>query len=331
MHFNDPWILILLLLVLAAGYYQKRRKREPAVIFSSGELLQGLKPSFKVRLSKNIIFLRIAALLLIVIALARPQSALEETRIITEGIDIVLAVDVSTSMLAEDFKLGNKRQNRLEVVKDVVTDFINGRQYDRIGLVVFGSRAYTVCPLTLDYGWLLQNLERVKIGMVEDGTAVGSGIMSSLDRLKDTKAKGKVVILLTDGRNNSGKVSPFTAAEAAQALKVKVYTIGAGSKGLVPYPARDFFGNTVYQSVEIDIDEDSLIKIAAKTNAQYFRATDTQSLREIYKTIDKLEKTPIEEKGYMEYKELFYLFLIPAVVLICLEIVLGNTVLRRIP
>jgi Ca-activated chloride channel family protein len=213
----------------------------------------------------------------------------------------------------------------------VVSEFIRGRQNDRMGIVAFAARAYTVCPLTLDYGWLLQNLERIKIGMIEDGTAIGSGIGSSLNRLKDTKAKGKVVILLTDGRNNAGKLAPLTAAEAARALGVKIYTIGVGTKGLAPYPIKDFFGNTVYQPIRIDIDEDTLIKIAAKTNAKYFRATDTESLRKIYEEIDRLEKTPIEEKGYLEYKELFGLFLIPGLILLFSEVILGNTVLRRLP
>lgn len=331
MSFQDPWIFILFLPVLALIYYEKRKKKTPGVMFSSGEFLKGLKTSFRVNLSQNLMFLKAAALFLIIFALARPQSPIEESKIQTEGIDIVLAVDVSTSMLAEDFTLGGKRQNRLEVVKDVVGDFIKGRENDRIGIVAFAGRAYTVCPLTLDYGWLLQNLERAEIGMMEDGTAIGSGISSALNRLKDTKSKGKVIILLTDGRNNAGKISPPTAAEAAKALGVKVYAIGAGTKGLAPYPVKDFFGNTVYQPIKIDIDEDTLIKIATKTDAQYFRATDTKSLREIYKEIDSLEKTPIEEKGYLEYKELFPVFLIFGLGFLFLEIVLGNTALRRIP
>jgi Ca-activated chloride channel family protein len=268
---------------------------------------------------------------LIIFALARPQSPLEESKIQTKGIDIVLALDVSTSMLAEDFTLGGKRQNRLAVVKDVVKDFIKGRQNDRIGMVAFAARAYTVCPLTLDYGWLFENLERVKIGMVEDGTAIGSGLSSALNRLQDTRAKSKVIILLTEGRNNAGKISPLTAAEAAKALKVKVYTIGAGTRGLAPYPVKDFFGNKIYQPIKIDLDEETLTRIALKTEAKYFRATDTKSLREIYKEIDKLEKTPIEEKGYLEYKELFSTFLISGLGLLFLEIILNNTILRKIP
>lgn len=275
--------------------------------------------------------LRIIALSLIAVSLSRPQSPLEESKVQTEGIDIVLGIDVSTSMLAEDFTLKGKRVNRLDAVKDVVQGFIRGRENDRIGLVGFAGRAYTVSPLTLDYSWLLQNLERVRIGMIEDGTAIGLGLASSINRLKDTEAKSKVVILLTDGRNNAGDISPSLAAESAKALGIKVYTIGAGTKDLAPYPARDFFGNKVYQSIKIDIDEDTLMDIASKTGARYFRATDTQSLREIYGEIDKMEKTPLEEKGYLEYKELFTGFLGAALLLVLLETGLSNTWLRTLP
>jgi Ca-activated chloride channel family protein len=256
---------------------------------------------------------------------------LQESKIESEGIDIVLAIDTSTSMLAEDFELGGKRENRLEVVKEVVREFITQRNSDRIGIVAFASRAYTVSPLTLDYGWLMQSLERVKIGMIEDGTAIGSGLSSALNRLKDTTAKGKVVILLTDGRNTAGRISPITAAEDAAALDIKAYTIGAGTKGLAPYPAQDLFGNKVYRQVSIEIDEQILRKIAENTGAQYFRATDTESLKAIYESIDTLEKTTIEETGYREYKELFHLFLIPGLVLLLLEIVLKKSLLRSLP
>ena len=283
------------------------------------------------KLALNILVLRLAGLILIILALSRPVSPVADSKIESEGIDIVLALDCSTSMLAEDFKLAGTRRNRLDVVKDVVKDFVKARKSDRIGIIAFAARAYTVCPLTLDYGWLLENLSRVRTGLIEDGTAIGSGLASSLNRLKDSDAKSKVVILLTDGRNNTGDISPSTAAEAAMALKIKVYTIGAGTKGLAPYPVKDFFGNTVYQSIEIDIDEDTLKGIADKTRGRYFRATDTESLREIYKEIERMEKTKIEEKGFLEYNELFPYFLIPGAVLLLLEIILNNTVFRRIP
>lgn len=331
MHFNDPWLLLLLPLVAALMIYAKTRESDPSILFPSKMLYSGLYQTFKVRLSRSLVLVRIAALVLIVLALCRPQSVIEETKIETEGIDIVLAIDTSTSMLAEDFTLGRKRENRLEVVKNVVKDFINGRQSDRIGIVAFAARAYTVSPLTLDYEWLMQNLERVKIGIIEDGTAIGSGLSAALNRLKDTKAKSKVIILLTDGRNNAGRISPLTAADASSALNIKVYTIGAGTKGLAPYPVKDIFGNTAYQSVKIDIDDETLKQIAAKTGAKYFRATDTESLKDIYRQINELEKTKIEETGYREYKELFHYFLLPGLILLLLEILINNTILRKIP
>jgi len=329
-HFQDTWIIILIPFIIAWLYFSKKRKILPGIRYSSTDLLVK-KKSLRVFFAENLIFLRALAAVLIVIALMRPQSPVEESKIQTEGIDIVLTVDVSGSMYAEDFTLNNKRVNRLRAVKEVVREFIQGRENDRIGLVAFASRAYTVCPLTLDYGWLLKNLERLEIGMIEDGTAIGSGLSSALNRLKDTKSKGKVVILLTDGRNNAGKISPLTAAEAAKALDVKVYTIGAGTKGLAPFPVKDFFGNTVYQSVKVMIDEETLKRIANETGAQYFRATDTDSLKNIYDEIDRLEKTEIEEKGYMEYKEWFPYFIIPALILLLMEFVLNLTLFRRLP
>lgn len=299
--------------------------------FSWRGLCADIRPSLRVVFSRNLILLRGLILLLLVLALARPQARQEADKVRSEGIAIVLALDVSTSMLAEDFRLEGKRVNRLEAVKDVARDFIRGRDNDTIGIVVFAGRAYSLCPLTLDYGWLLKNLARIKIGMIEDGTAVGSGLASALNRLKDNPARSKVVILLTDGRNNAGDISPQTAAEAARALKVKVYTIGAGTKGLAPYPAKDFFGNRVYQPMPVDIDEDTLIKISADTDGRYFRATDTKSLREIYKEIDRMEKAPIEEQGYVEHKELFGRFLFAGLILLLLEIALKNTIFSKMP
>ncbi|MBI5056850.1 MAG: VWA domain-containing protein [Nitrospirae bacterium] len=331
MHFQNPWVLILLPVAAALIFFIRRRQPQPALQFSTGELVKNLRATFKIKLHSNIFILRTAALFLIIFALARPQLISQESKIEREGIDIVLVIDVSTTMLAEDFELGVRRASRVDVVKDVVREFIKNRPDDRIGIVAFAGRAYTAAPLTLDHGWLLQNLDRIEVGVIEDGTAIGSGISSALNRLKDTKAKSKIVILLTDGINNAGKISPLTAAEAAGALNIKVYTIGAGTKGLVPFPAKDMFGNKVYRNVKIEIDEELLKSIAEKTRAKYFRATDTGSLRNIYGEIDKLEKSRIEEKGYAEYEELFYLFLIPGLALLLLEVVLNNTVLRRIP
>lgn len=329
--FHNPSVFFFLAAVAAVALYSKKRSRTPGLYFSAGELVSGFKDSWKLRLQRNLFFLRSLSLILIVSALARPQSPVADSRVQSEGIDIVLALDCSTSMLAEDFKVAGKRMNRLEVVKAVVGDFIKARRNDRIGIVAFAGRAYIVSPLTLDYGWLMQNLNRVSTGIMEDGTAIGSGIVSSLNRLKKTQAKSKVIILLTDGRNNAGAIAPLTAAEAAKALKVRIYTIGAGSEGMVPYPVQDVFGNTVYQPVQVDLDEDMLKKIASLTGAQYFRATDTQSLKDIYREIDQMEKSPIEQKGYQEYRELFPCFLIPALILVMAEIILTHTVVRGIP
>jgi Ca-activated chloride channel family protein len=309
----------------------KRPGPQSSIQFSSGELVRALKPSFKLFLSRHVVFMRGASLFLIVLALARPQSAIKETVVETEGVDIVLVADVSTSMLAEDFEINGVRKNRLEVAKKVMGEFIERREHDRMGMVAFAARAYTVSPLTLDHDWLLQNLDRVEIGIIEDSTAIGSGITSALNRLKNSKAKSKVAIILTDGINNAGRISPLTAAEAATTLHVKIYTIGAGTKGFAPYPMKDVFGNTVYQQVQIPIDDDALKRVAEKTGGRYFRATDTEELRAIYGEIDSLEKTKIEEKGYTEYKELFLIFLIPGLIILLLEIALRNTMLRTLP
>jgi len=217
------------------------------------------------------------------------------------------------------------------VVKSVVKEFVAARPEDRIGLILFAARAYTQCPLTLDHGWLLQNLDRAKVGMIEDGTAVGSAIASATNRLRASTAKGKFVVLLTDGQSNAGRVTPETAAEAAATLGIKVYTVGAGTRGMAPYPAQDMFGNKVYRPMQVDIDEDTLKRVAQKTGARYFRATDTQSLRDIYAEIDRAEKTPFEAPQFLDYRELYPWLAWPALVLLLMEVGLSETVLRKLP
>lgn len=331
MIFKNPVFLILIPLGIAALFIARRLQRQASFRFSSARIVPEARLSWKLFVSNRMIFARVVSVTLILAALSRPQAPVEDSRVETEGIDICLALDCSTSMLAEDFTLGGKRQSRLEIVKEVVRDFIKGRQRDRIGIVAFAGRPYILSPLTLDYGWLLQNLARLSAGMIEDGTAIGSGILTSVNRLKETKAKSKIIVLMTDGRNNAGAIDPVTAAEAAQALGIKIYTIGAGSRGAVPYPMKDIFGQTLYQNITIDIDEDQLKNVAALTGGQYFRATDTESLRTIYKEIDRMEKTPIEDRGYREYRELFVWFALPALILVLAEMVLSETVLRRVP
>ncbi len=333
MRFVNFWALglsvFIPLLVYTAKKFENRMRS--SFRFPDQGLIRGLKPSLRLRSSGNVVYLRALCLLLIVLAIARPQLPVQETKVFVEGVDIVLVIDTSGSMRAMDFEMGGKRFDRLTVVKNVVEEFIKKRPNDRIALVAFASLAYTVCPLTLDHDWVGRNLERVRIGMIADGTAIGSAISAALNRFKGTEAKDKVIILLTDGRNNAGKVSPLSAAEAANALGVRIYAIGTGTKGLVPFPVKNMFGDTVLQPVEIEIDEGLLKKMAGITDGRYFRATDTVGLWDIYREIDRLEKTEIEERGYNRYRELFGVFLFPALCLLLMEIVLSGTLLRRIP
>ncbi|MFQ6043517.1 MAG: VWA domain-containing protein [Candidatus Poribacteria bacterium] len=331
MTFREPLAFLLLLAIPPLIYFHFRKSQGGSIKFSSIENLKSISPSWTNWGREGLLFLRCVVIVLIAFAMARPQKGVEESKLVSEGIDIVLAIDVSGSMQAEDFQIAGERHNRLYVVKDVVRDFIKGRQNDRIGIVVFAGRPYTLCPLTLDYGWLIQNLDRAQIGMLEDGTAIGSAIATGLNRLRESTAKSKVLILLTDGRNNAGRISPETAANIAKTLNVKIYTIGAGTKGMAPFPTLDFFGNKVYQPVKIEIDDESLAKIAQETGGKYFRATDTEKLRQIYSEIDKMEKTKIETPQYLEYREFYPYFLIPALVGFLTELALANTRFRRLP
>lgn len=274
--------------------------------------------------------LRCLSLTMLIIALARPQSGTKASEVLTEGIDIMLCLDTSGSMQALDFKWKNERHNRLEVVKKVVSDFIKGRTNDRIGMVVFGEEAFTQCPLTLDYGVLLNFLEQVEIGMAGDSTAVGSALATCVNRLKERKSKSKVIILLTDGRNNAGSINPQTAAEIAKTFDIKVYTVGVGTEGEVPFLVDTIFGKK-YMYQRVDLDEETLKEIAAITGGSYFKATNTETLEEIYKKIDQLEKTKVEVKEYMEYEELFGWFLLAGLLCILLEVILRNTRFRKIP
>jgi len=234
-------------------------------------------------------------------------------------------------MLAEDFTVDGERANRLEAVKDVVKEFIEDRPNDRVGLVLFGARPYTQCPLTLDHGWLMQNLERAQIGMIEDGTAIGSALATAAARLKSSEAKSKVIILLTDGRNNRGQIDPLTGARLAQALGIKVYSIGVGKEGEAPYPIDDPLMGRRYIMVSADIDEETLEEVATATGGQYFRATDARSLKRIFDQIDRMERTEIRVRGYTRQSEQFALFLYPGALLIGLELLLGATLMRRVP
>jgi Ca-activated chloride channel family protein len=263
---------------------------------------------------------------LLIVVLARPQSTNKWEDESIEGIDIMLVVDVSNSMLAADLS-----PNRIEASKNVVNDFILGRSNDRMGLVLFGGESFTQCPLTTDHAVLLNLLHDVKIGMIEDGsTAIGLGLANAVKRLKDSNARSRVVILVTDGQNNAGSIDPLTAAEIAKTFGIRVYTIGVGTHGTAPYPMRNVFGDLVYMQVKVDIDEPMLKKIAEITNGDYFRATNNQKLKEIYARIDKLEKTKIDIKKYARKHEEYRQFAIAALILALLEIILRNTLLRTI-
>jgi len=328
----QPQLLWALALLVPLALLGARRGPIAAVLYPSAELLRraarAVRPARSGRLRTA---LRLAALALLVVALARPQLGLGAADVEASGIDVVLALDVSGSMRALDFKLGDRQASRLDVVKSVVSDFIAGRPSDRLALVAFAGRPYLVSPLTLDHDWLVQNLERVKIGLVEDGTAIGSGIAASVNRLRDQAAKSKVVVLLTDGVNNAGKISPITAAEAARALGVKVYAIAAGTRGEAPMPVTDRLGRERIVMAPVEVDEDTLRKVADATGGKFYRATDSDSLKQIYAEIDRLEKTSATMKRFEDYRELFPWPVAAALVLIAAEVLAGEARWRRLP
>lgn len=329
--FAHPWVLLLLLVIPVLAVLKGRFGGTAGVTFSGTAMLEGLGRRRRSRAGALLATLLWLAVACFITALARPQLGREITRVQATGVDIMLVIDVSRSMLAEDFSIGNSRANRLEAVKLVTEQFIRERPNDRIGIVAFAGEPYLVSPLTLDHDWLIRNLERLRIGLVEDGTAIGSAIVSAADRLEGKEAKTKLVVLLTDGDNNSGMVMPLTAAEAAEALGIRIYTIGAGTEGEAPYPLTNAFGRTVYRNVVVNFDEESLREIASLTGGRYFRATDTDSLRTIFGEIDKLEKTDIEVEKTAEYRDLFAWFLGPGILFLALEVVLSQTVWRRLP
>lgn len=331
MRFAHPWLLLLLLLVPIAAWLKGRTGQQQAFLYSSVSLVRGIVGLSRSNIGAILARFRWFALTLCLIGLARPQLGEGNTQIKASGIDIVIAIDVSGSMIAEDFELKGDPVNRLVIAKDVVRQFIEKRPGDRIGLVAFGGQAYIATPLTLDHEFLLQNLERLHIGMIEDGTAIGSGISASVNRLRELKGKSKVVILMTDGLNNAGKIPPITAAEAAQALGVRVYTIGVGKRGTARVPYTDAFGRRLYAEQEVNIDEETLTAVAQKTGGKYFRAENTTGLLKIYEEIDQLEKTDAEVKKYERYRELYHWFLLGGLVILLLELILANSVWRRLP
>lgn len=332
LEFQHPYFLLLILVVLILPFLRGGLKRKGSIRFSNTQLAGKLASSRGSKSGQWLALLRTVALTLLIVALARPRLGHGETEIEASGIDIVLAVDISGSMQAMDFKIEGKRFNRLEVVKKVIGEFIEKREADRIALIAFAGEPYLVSPLTLNHDWLNKNLDRLEIGLIEeDGTAIGSALIMSANRLKNLQAKSKVVILLTDGVNNSGSIQPVTAAEAAAALKVKVYTIAAGTKGKAPFPVQDYLGRTRYRNVPTDVDEPTLKEIAKLTQGEFFRATDTEELENIYAKIDELEKTEIKLKNFTYYDELFFYPLLAGLLFLLLEFALVNTRLKTLP
>jgi Ca-activated chloride channel family protein len=328
-HFRDPEYLFLFVLIPFLLLWESRKK-EPAIIYPSLARLSRIKPSLRVRLYPLKKWLRILALCMLVFGMARFQKGRKTTEVITHGVDILLAIDTSGSMEAQDFQLKGDRVTRLDVVKSVVKDFVKNRKVDRIGMVVFGTMAFTQCPLTLDHGVLMSFLESLEIGMAGEKTAIGSAIGTGINRLKELASKSKVMILLTDGENTAGDMDPIQAAELAKAFGIKIYTIGVGKEGKAPFLVQTIFGPQ-YQYLPSRIDEKSLKKIASMTGGKYYRAHNTEQLKSIYSEIDALEKTKAKVKEYMEYKELFYIFVIFALSLLFLDKLLDLTVFRRLP
>ena len=327
--FKDPWLL-LFMLMLPYIFFKGKRKQQATVNYSSIGTLQSIRTAQVDFFSALPLILRILSVMLLILALARPQEGHKSQEILSVGVDIMLALDTSGSMQALDFIKNEKRDTRLAMVKDVVSKFIENRPNDRIGMVVFGSEAYTQCPLTLDQGILQSFLSKLDIGMAGDSTAIGSAVGIAVKRLKDLESDSKVIILLTDGRNNAGSLPPVQAAQTAKAFGIKIHTIGVGTHGKAPFLVNSIFGQRyVYQ--EVDIDENTLKEISKLTGGQYFRATDLESLKSIYKQIDQMEKSEVKVLDHSEYTELFHYFLIPGILLLLTEIILSNSILRRIP
>lgn len=326
--FADQEYFFLLILVPLLVFFS--RSVGGRIRFSGLDILKKTGGATRFHPRMILLFLRILCFILFVCALARPEAGKTLMEVSSEGVDIILVIDTSGSMKALDFKLKGKPVNRLKIVKKVVSEFVDKRPADRIGLVVFGNDAYIQCPLTLDHGIVLDFMKKIEIGMAGNATAIGSAIGTSVKRMKDLKSKSKIVILLTDGENTAGRMPPVKAAEVAESYGVKIYTIGVGTRGKAPMLQESIFGKH-YVYVDVNIDEDTLKKIADITDGKYFRATDTDELEKIYDEIDKLEKTEVKVKQYTEYYELFHWFLIPAILILLLEIFLGNTRLRKIP
>lgn len=325
--FEDPGFLYLLLIIPLLGlwYWYKLRSNHPAVQISSTEGFRANRKTIRQYLYHGLFVLRMLAIALFIIVIARPQSSLSRKDVKIEGIDIVMAMDVSSSMLALDLK-----PNRLEAAKDVASEFLKGRPDDRVGLVIFSGETFTQAPLTTDHSIIRNLFKDIKSGMIEDGTAIGDGLATSINRLKESQAISKVIILVTDGENNAGSLDPLSAAEIARIYGIRIYTIGVGTKGMAPYPVQTPYG-TQYQNVEVNIDEALLKEVAEMTDGRYFRATSNRKLEAIYQEIDQLEKSKIDVTEFRKKNEEFLPYALLALALIILEIFLRNTIFKTLP
>ena len=330
MSFYFPWAFLLIFLVIY--YFFRKERKQVALSYGSIKPVRELPQTFKTKYGGRLLkILRALSLLLMITALSRPRTSLENIWQESEAVDIMLIVDVSSSMLAEDFSIGSTRYSRIDVVKRVIKDFIAEREQDRIGIVAFAGEPMIVCPLTTDYSVLSEFLETVRVGMLPDNTAIGDAVGFGVNRIRKSMAKSRIIILLTDGANNAGMIDPVLSADLAAAKNIKVYTIGAGKNGPVPFPIDNPFFGKSYQYVETPVDEGLLKKIADKTGGKYYRATSTEDLKDIYSEINRMEKTKIKTSKSLEYKERFPYFLIPGILLLLLELLLSNTVFLKVP
>jgi Ca-activated chloride channel family protein len=335
-----PWMLLLLLAIPLLAYLRGKRGPAAALTFSSTTPLREIGKQSAARAGKFLRALMLLTLAIFVVALARPQFGQTLTQVEASGIDIMLVLDVSNSMLAKDFTIGSERATRLDAVREVTRKFIEARPNDRIGMIAFGTQPYVVSPMTLDHDWLLQNLDRVRIGLIEGSTAIGSAMASAGNRLNDKHAKSRAIVLLTDGDNNAGKISPSTAAEAIKALQIKFYAIGIGTNGVAPFPledprtgrpATDAVGNVLYQMARVSFNENGLKEIAKIADGKFFRASDTESLEQIYSDIDKMEKSTVTQKKYQQYRDLFPVCIMSGSGLLLAQLLLSQTIWKKLP
>lgn len=331
MTFADPQILLLFFLLIPLALWKGNQGRKSSLLFSSTKLIESISFDTRSRFFRNSHGFMIIGLALLILGLARPQRDTGERQIQASGVEIVAAFDLSTSMLAEDFETNGVPANRITVARNVLSEFIEQRPADRIGLVAFAAEAFIASPITLDHQFVQSNLSRLSTDSIEDGTAIGSALIASVDRLRNREAKSRIVILMTDGQSNRGQVPPETAAEVAATLGIKVYTIGVGTHGKARTPVRDPWGRTTYKMMDVTIDEDSLKNIAEKTGGRYFRANSTKTLKTIYDEIEQLEKTEFESDALILKEELYHWAATPGLFFICMSLLASMTWARRLP